>query len=41
MNNPLIEKELARFTRTPDFELYVGHANAPSRNYYQEWARGG
>jgi hypothetical protein len=34
MNNPAVEKELKRYPKTADFEIYVGHADAPEENFY-------
>lgn len=28
-----VQDRLDKYTRTPDFELYVGHADAPGRNF--------
>jgi len=41
LNDSLVQKELQRYELTPDFEIYVGHADAPGRNYYKEWGGAG
>jgi hypothetical protein len=37
LNDPEVQKQLQRYQKTNDFELFVGHADTPERNYYQEW----
>jgi hypothetical protein len=37
VNSSAIQKELQRFNRAADFEFYVGHPDAPNRNFYAEW----
>lgn len=37
VNSPAVQKELQRFKRTADFEIYVGHPDEPERNFYREW----
>lgn len=37
LNAAAVQNELQRFMRAPDFETYVGHADASERNFYEEW----